>query len=210
MKVFNTVTNIILIIAVGYLFLNDQSGESKKGAPDNKDLKENLAKQDISGVRMAYINTDSLVAKYEYHKELRLKVEAKAKNLEADMATRVRILQEGAQDLQARAAQLSQEQVQAHARELQMKERELELYQQQRTQELINEEAELTLLIKNDMDSILNNIKSEYDLDYVLSYDSKGVLLSANEDYDMTEILVKRLNEKYEAKKAKKDASQKE
>ena len=95
MKAFSTVLNIILSIAVAFLFWKVYSGDNHSKATQPKNAEEvtaNLENQDFEGVRIAYINTDSLVNRYEFHKELRQKLEKKARALESELAKRQKVL----------------------------------------------------------------------------------------------------------------------
>lgn len=201
MKAFSTVLNIILALAVIFLFWKVYAPE-KASQPKNDDaVTENLSNQEFAGVRIAYINTDSLVEKYEYHAELREKLEEKAKALEADLAQRQKALEENLTILQEQAPRLNEQQLQQAQQELMSKDQELRLYSNQKSQELAVENDKLNLAIKDDMDDILENIKEEFDLDFILSYDPSSILLAANDSYNITDIVVQRLNKKYQTSK---------
>lgn len=204
MRIFNTIVSIILLVAVGYLFwiTRDFAGSDQKPS-SSESLSKNLDKQEAAGVRIAYIDTDSLVVKYDYHKELRAKLEKNAKALEEDLAKKSRVFQENVQLLEQQAANMSQEQLQAAQIDLQQSQQRLMAYRDEKAQALAEEEQELNLLIKEDMDDILDNIRKEYKLDFILSYDPSSILLDANEDYNITEMVAERLNKKYQGEDKK-------
>ena len=201
MRIFNTTVSIILLVAVGYLFwMNHHSHENKSGARSSEDLANSLDEQENRGIRMAYVDTDSLVEKYDYHRELRTKLEKKAKDLEEDLAQKSQVFQENIQLLEEQAASMSDEQLQAAQMDLQQSQQRLMMYRDDKAKELAEEEQELNRLIKEDMDDILDNIRVEYKLDFILSYDPASILLDANEEYNITDIVAERLNEKYRNK----------
>ena len=201
MRIFNTVASIILIIAVGFLFWQSHHQHSDKGNSNNsEELSSNLDQQGREGVRIAYIDTDSLVEQYDYHKELRSKLEKKAKALESDLAQKSQVFQENVQLLEQQASEMSPEQLQAAQMDLQQSQQRLITYRDEKAQELAAEEQELNVLIKEDMDDILDNIRDEFDLDFILSYDPSSILLDANEEYNITDMVAERLNEKYRNK----------
>ncbi len=198
MRIFNTVANIILLIAVAYLFWMFHHSHVDQNPKENSDaLVENLENQEKSGVRIAYIDTDSLVEQYDYHLELRTKLEKKAKALEVDLAEKSQVFQENVQLLEQQAASMSQEQLQAAQMDLQQSQQRLISYRDEKAQELAEEEQQLNLLIKEDMDDILDDIREEFGLDFILSYDPSSILLDANEDYNITEMVAERLNAKF-------------
>lgn len=201
MKIFNTIAVVVLLIAVGFLFYEVYDKEPAKVRPaTDEDLSESLEGQDFKGVRIAYINTDSLVEKYDYHRELRSKLEKRAKQLEQDLEKKSRTFQENVQLLQQQADQMSEAELQAAQMDLQQIQQQLMDYRDEKSGELAEEEQELNLLIMDDMESILENIKEEFNLDYILSYDPSSILLAANEDYNITDIVVERLNKKHKDK----------
>lgn len=204
MKSLNTLLNIVLLVAVAILFYREFSSPEQPAAQAEEAA--NLGDKDFSQLRMAYINYDSLVSRYAYHEELKTKLEERAKELEADLAQKTKVFQGNVQVLQEQAAQLSEEQLQQAQMELQQKQQELMLYQEQKRQELAQEEQALTGLLREDLDTVLAVVKQEYDLDLIFSYDRSSDLLSASKDLNVTETVLARLNERYEAGKAKMDS----
>lgn len=198
MRIFNTIASIILLIAVGFLFWSTFSvKESGKKTTSGEELNKKLEDQQFKGVRIAYINTDSLVEKYDYHRELRTKLEQRAKALEQDLAQKSEVFQENIQLLEQNAANMSEEELQQAQLDLQQSQQRLMMYRDEKAQELADEEQQLNLLIKDDMDGILDKIRDEYQLDFILSYDPSSILLDANEEYNITDMVAERLNEKY-------------
>lgn len=206
MKNIQFILSIVLLLAVGFLFWKIYNPEAA-ALPGNKDqVNQNLdAADQRGGLRIAYINTDSLVEKYHYHRELRDKLEKRAKALEQDLARKSETFQENVQVLQQQAEQMSDEQLQAAQLDLQQAQQRLMTYRDEKAEELANEEEELNKLIQEDMDVILDSIKQEMRLDFILSYDPGSILLKADEQYDITGEVVDRLNEKHQANLARKE-----
>lgn len=201
MRIVNIVVWLIMLIAVSYLFWmthHKDSGNSNKRSA--QDISNSLSEQENRGVTIAYINTDSLVEKYDYHRELRTKLEKRAKALEADLAQKSQVFQENIKLLEEQASEMSDEELQAAQLDLQQSQQRLMMYRDEKAQELADEEQQLMVLIKEDMDLILDNIREEYGLDFILSYDPSSILLDANEEYNITDIVADRLNEKYRNK----------
>jgi len=191
MKTFNTIASIVLLIAVAYLFI------SRNSSPTGSEVGDNLKIQDQKGIRVAYINTDSLAEKYNLHSDLKSKLEEKAKILEADLSEKSKVFDENIAILQQQAANMSQERLQQAQQDLERKRQELLMYRDQKTQELAMQEQELNKMIMDDLDTVLAKIKSENELDFIFSHEPGGLLLSANEDYDITKMVVDRLNKRY-------------
>ena len=203
MKAFNTVLSVVLLIAVGFLFWKVYDTPDRKSGKSNssEEIAERLNSDEFAPARIAYINTDSLVKDYEYHKELRAELEEKAKRLESDLSSKSKVFEENLSILQQQAESMSQEELQSHQMDLERTREGLLRYRDEQANQLALQERELNQRIKDDMESVLNDIKEEYNLDFVLSFDPNSILLNANEDYNITALVVDRLNKKYHSKK---------
>jgi len=202
MKNIHWLIHILLSLAVGYLYLHDFNQGEPSGNVAS-DVSEGPSGQ---ALKIAWVDTDTLVAQYAYHKKLKTQLESKYKRMEEDIARRTDVLKENYEVLQQQAARLSPEQRQQAQQELMQKEQELRMYSNQKAQELAQQEQELNLVIKEDMDTILKGIKKEYQLDFILSYDPNSILLAANPEHEITDIVVKKLNENYAAQEARQES----
>jgi len=210
MKTFNTVAVIVLIIAVGYLFIKDSGSKAKGSTPESaEELKENFEGQDFDGVRVAYIDTDSLVSKYDLHQELLKKLQSRAQELEQDMAKKSQVFQQNVELLQKQAANMSEAELQAAQMDLQQTQQQLMAYRDQKAAELGEEQRALDSLIMDDLKDIVEGVKNELKLDYILSYDPNSILLAANENYNITKLVLERLNAKYNREKGTKEEDEK-
>ncbi len=206
MKTFNTVLSIILLVAVAYLFIHEFSSKGTAGSSKAKgeQLTEALGDDEFAGAKVAYINSDSLVKNYELHKELKTQLEEKAKKVEADLANKSRVFQENVSVLQQQAGNLSPEELQAAQLDLQQTQQQLQMYADNKTRQLAKEERKLDSLLMVDMNDVLANIREEYGLDYVFSYSRQSSLLSVNDAFNITNLVVERLNESNRKKKEEK------
>ncbi len=203
MKTFNTVVSIILLVAVGYLFVKEFSGDdtkktTKAGASEVTDA---LNSEKFGQARIAYVNSDSLAKNYEYREELKVQLETQAKKMEADIAYRSNGFQESLAILQQQAPNLSQQQLQEADLEIQQARQQLQAYAESKQRELALEERKLDSLLMVDMDLVLEDIKEEFKLDYVFSYSRQSSLLTADDAFDITPLVVDRLNAIHQKKK---------
>lgn len=193
MKNLGTILSVIALVGVIYLVINTPAEENAS--------QSNLPAKAEGELRLAFVNTDSLLAKYELHQELKAKLETKAKEIESEMARRTEIFQENFKVLEQQAASMTQEQIQQTQMELQQIQQGLLQYRDERTQELAQEEQELTLMIMDDMNAVLDSLKKEHAYDFIFSYDRSSNLLAANPAYNITDMVIKALNESYARKK---------
>jgi len=200
MKNLSTILSALALIGVIYLLVQNNNGNDASGESPKNEMKAKSAGE----LRLAFINTDSLVSKYAYHQELKTKLEGRAKNIEADLANKSRAFQENITILEQQAANMSPQQIQQAQAELQQKQQELMMYRDEQGQALSLEEQELTLLLKDDMDLLLDSLKVEMGYDFIFSFDPTSSLLAANPQWDITDIVVEGLNKTYAIKKGEK------
>lgn len=199
MKNLGTILSVIALAGVAYLMINQNSATEPSAKAE---VAEKPVMKSEGGISIAFIKSDSLLARYELHQEYKAKLEAKALQIDADLERRSKGFQESVADLEQRASTLTPQQIQQSQIELQQIQQTLLQYRDERTQELAMEEQELTSLIKEDMDSVLAKIQAQEGYDFIFSYDPASELLATNPAYDITDIVVKALNEAYQNKKA--------
>jgi len=211
MKAFNSIVSIILLIAVAFLlvreFLDDKPARK---AASEEEFSANIEEQEFTGVRIAYVNNDSLVEKYDYHQDLKAGLESKVKGLEIDLEKKRQAFQENYELLEEKAPGMSEAQLREAQADLQMKQQQFMQYRDQRAQELSLAEQQLGELIFGDLDTVLAEVREDLDLDFILSYDRGTAVLQASDSYDITDIVAKRLNERYAAKNQEEETSETE
>jgi outer membrane protein len=198
MKNLSTILSSLALIGVIYLLIQGSGNENASGESQTKEV---VAKS-AGGLNLAFVDTDSLVSKYDYHQELKAKLEGRAQNMEADLASKSKTFQENITILEQQAGNMSPQQIQQAQAELQQKQQELMMYRDEQSQALSREEQELTLLLKEDMDNLLDSLKVEMGYDFIFSFDPTSSVLAANPEWDITDIVVEGLNKAYAAKKS--------
>lgn len=202
MKILNTVLSAVLLIAVIVLFTKVYGGEAKPVAAKKANSTEQLMEEGrFTGSKIAYVNSDTLVKKYEYQQELSKTFEAKAKKVEAELARRSQVFQDEYRLVVEQSKTLSPEQLQRSQAELQQIEQGIMQYRDQQTAQLQQEEAQLTQLIMDDVRVVLKEVKAELSVDYILSKGPGSNVMAANEDFDITPMVLERLNKMYAEKK---------
>ena len=136
MTKLNTALSVILIIAVAFLFRREFSSETESSRESGTTLSATNDDVLIKPIRIAYIITDSLIKNYDYHKELSMEIEAKAKILEKDIDQKRIAFEENLTILQQQSANMSQEQMQEAQLDLQRAEQNLLAYRDSKSQEL--------------------------------------------------------------------------
>lgn len=168
----------------------------------NKDSKTEATKTTTTTVaadeKIVYVNSDSLLTKYEYFKELKSKMETKGKAAESDMAAKTQAFQREVQQYQQQQNTLPADQRTATEQRLSRKEQELRAYQQNAGAALQNEQAKEQEVLYNKVAEYLKTYAKTKGYKMVLTY-SKGnsAILFADESLDVTNAVILGLNEAY-------------
>ena len=94
-------------------------------------------------LKVAYINSDSVLKNYDYLKANRVQMEAKTKKMEQEYRNRAQGLQNEITAYQRNVTNMTLGQVKAVEEDLGKKQQNLQMYQQSLSQQLMEEEAKL-------------------------------------------------------------------
>ncbi|MBA4850928.1 OmpH family outer membrane protein [Emticicia sp. BO119] len=149
--------------------------------------------------RIVYVNTDTLLNKYDYYKDISKASENKRFQLENDLQNKARTFQNKVAFFQQRAQQghMTQEQAQTTQMQLQQEEQNLMAYRDKNAQQLAQEEAKKTEDILNKIHDYLKEFNTGDKYDMVIGYSKGGGVLFAKEDLDITKQVLEGLNKKY-------------
>ena len=151
-----------------------------------------------SGIRLAYVRIDSLQSQYEYFEELALELIEEEKVLVEDLQRRQQTLQENITLYQQEAPKMSAGQREANEADLMRVQQQYLQVEQAAQDQLLRKQADLTNMLKADMDKAIAVLKDELNLDFILLYEEGGQIIYANSDFDITERMVNMLNESRE------------
>jgi outer membrane protein len=188
MKNVSLILNVVLVVAVAALFYLHFAGNKSQSTVSStlpKDLK------------IAYVNSDSILQNYDYFKVNRDKLEAKGKKLDQDLQNRAQSLQGEIQQYQRNASTLTMGQARAVEEDLSKKRQNLEMYQQSLSQEIIADQEKVNLEIYKRVTDFLKVYGDQNGLQLVLKYNPQSDLLFANSAMDISKEVVAGLNEAF-------------
>jgi outer membrane protein len=188
------VSSLATAIAFVSVFAACGNKEAKTDATPSKTTNATVAADE----KIVYVNSDSLLAKYEYAKDIRTKMEAKGKAAESDLAAKGQAFQREVQQYQGQANTLPADQRAATEQRLQRKDQELKAYQQNAGAALQNENAKEQEALYNKITEFLKTYAKSKGYKMVLTY-AKGnsAILFADETLDVTAPVLTGLNEAY-------------
>lgn len=190
------------ILALSFTACKDNNSAATEGAEEGAATEVNHKTRIDGGV--AYINIDSLLAKYDLATELRNSFEAKYNKIDKDLTARYSRLERDMMDAQekvqkglvtrAQAAELEEKLVKQQQRFVQDREK--------RMGELAEEEQ----VINNRLYYAVTDYLKEYNADFkysmIMSTGATGPVLHADPEFDITSEVLAALNEAYAKEKA--------
>lgn len=197
MKNLSLVLNVILLIAVGVLYVLHFTGGEKSGANNAVETSVGLSSPLL---QLAYVNSDSLLQNYDYFKDKADELEAKRVKLEAEYTNRAKGLQNEINDFQRNAQNMTMAQARAVEENLTQKQQNLIRYQQTLQQELMNDESIVNNELYDNVANYLEEFGKKKNLQLVLTYTKGSGVLYANDSLDITQEVIVGLNEEYNKK----------
>ncbi len=151
---------------------------------------------------IVYVNSDSLLNKYEYFKSIKDKFEEKSKKAQADLNTKGTAFQREVAQYQQQANAMSADHRSATEDRLARKQQELAAYNQNASAALANEEAAENEKLYEKVAEFLKKYAKDKGYKMVLTYSkSNPTVLFADESLDVTEEVVAGLNKAYSTEK---------
>lgn len=148
--------------------------------------------------KIVYVNSDSLLTKYQYFKDIKVKLEAKTNAAQKDMAAKAQAFQREVAQYQQQQNTLPADQRAATEERLGRKDQELKAYQQNAGAALQNEQMQENEKLYDKIADYLKVYAKKKGYKMVLTY-SKGnsAILFADESLDVTSEVIVGLNEAY-------------
>ncbi len=191
---FGKIATAVALVSVMAACQNKETTTTPTKSTDNSTVS---AKDQI-----VYVNSDSLLTKYNYFKDLKTKLDAKAKSAEADMGAKTQAFQREVAQYQQNQNTMPADQRASTEQRLQRKQQELQAYQQNAGSALQNEQATEQEKLYDKVADYLKGYAKTKGYKLVLTY-SKGnsAILFADESLDITSEVIKGLNEDYKPAK---------
>ena len=154
------------------------------------------------GLKVAYIEVDSLMSQYQFCKDYNILLNKKGENAQRVLADKQRTLQNHAAALQKKYESngfTTRDEVERAQNQLTREQQDLAELEQRLMTELANEQANLTAEMRDSIQAFLRVYNKSKKFDYILSRSGDNILM-ANPQYDITEDVVRGLNKRYKVK----------
>lgn len=195
-----TFVNALLVIGLVVLFVLYFTRTQDAG-----DQQEQLAQIEDrlseSASSIAYVSSDILMEEYELAKKLRADFEEEQGRLETDLNRRQRTLQTEVEGFQRsiNLGTISLDRAQTREQELMVMQQELMQLNDTYRQRLAAREFDMNIELLDRISDFLERYNKEAGHDFILGYARGGGILHAENRHDITDEVLRRLNEEYRA-----------
>ncbi len=153
-----------------------------------------------SGLRIAFIYGDSINAKYNFLIDAEENLEREGKQMDERLRRKLSRAEARARELQGQAATMTQMQMQEAQLELQNLDLEMQQFQETLAGDIRKMEIDLQKDYVGRVDSFLEAYNSDGKYDMIMNFQRGGNLLWINKAFDITDEVLKGLNDAYDAR----------
>lgn len=208
MKKTNLIINIVLIVALAVLYILHFTGTEKQGTPVKQtasEIQKTTSTGDID-LPIAYVNIDTLLSNMEMYQDITDKLSSRQQRLETDFSSKYKSFEREIADFQEKVQKGLLTRREAQQLEAQLSNRRMELENQRNN--YMRELQEENAVGQNKVIDYIMDYLEEYNSDdkyrYILSFSFGGGILYASDALDITQEVLRGINEKYESEQASK------
>ncbi len=207
MKYISVILNVCLLIAVIVLFFLYFSLKKSIVANNNSDvlsLSDTLVASNSNNKSdIVYIHTDSLISNYLYSKNLNKKLETKRKEKEKFIEIKSKKLQDRIDNFKSNMNNLTPTEQQLKANSIYEEEQKLYQLSDNESRAFMEEQQKLTIQLYDSIVSYLKRYNKTKKYKFILGYTEGSGILLPDSKYDITNDIIKGMNEEYLAKNKK-------
>lgn len=199
MKKINSLMSGIAAFAMMILF-SQCAGQSTSPATNNAPA------QGATDLKIAYVEIDSLLAKYNFCIDLNEAMVKKSENVRLTLNQKAKDLEKHQREFQTKVqnnAYLSQERAEQEYKRIAKLEQDLQELSNKLQTELMSEQEKNSLLLRDSINAFMKEYNKEKGYSFIISNTNLDNLLYADEQYNITQEVVDGLNARYAAPAAK-------
>jgi outer membrane protein len=167
MKYFSTILNIVLLLAVGFLYYNQFAGPKSKTAAKPAAAANDLKRP--SAAPIAYVELDSLNEKITFIKEKRKELEAEQKAIETEWNSGYQGLENQKNNFIKKGSAITQEMAEKFQGELMQQQQNIDQKKQGLTQKLTEKSYRFMDDIQKQLKEFLVDYNKEKHYQYILT-----------------------------------------
>lgn len=200
MKKMNLILNGCLALGLGLMFA--QCNGNKENTTSTV-ASQPQAVQETGGLKIAYVEVDSLIAKYQFCIDMNEEMVKKEENVRATLNDKGKQLENEQKEFQYKYENnaFTQNRAQEEYNRLMKKAQDLEVYKTRLAEELATENAKNNLQLRDSIDNFLKEYNKEKQYSFIISNAGYDNLLYADPAYNITQEIIDGLNKRYVSKK---------
>jgi outer membrane protein len=196
MKNFSIVLNVLLLVAVGFLYAKVFINKDSKTTVTKNIVKESFG-QPSSNAAIAFVELDSLNEKIFYIKERRRELEAEQKAIEIEWQNSYRGLENRKNEFLKKGNAITQQEAEKFQGELMQKQQEVDAKKQNSSQNLSEKSYKLMDEIQKKLKNFLNDYNQNKKYQYILTTGTGlDYMLYKDSTFNITDDVIKGMNEK--------------
>lgn len=194
MKNLQLIVNVVLLVAVGVLFVLLYSGKNS-GSGSNNEANSVMAEDS----QIYYVEIDSVIANYDMATDLAAELEKSFQTSDTEFANRQAAYQREVNDYQDRYNRglITRSQATTIEEQLYTKQQELLNLQQTLSDDLAEKQSVMNRQLIDAIMKYLDNSSSRFNCKYILGATFGGNVLYANDSLDITDQVIEGLNAEY-------------
>ena len=162
--------------------------------------------QGATGLKIAYIDTDTLLAKYNFCIDMNEAMVKKSENVRLTLNQKAKELDKQQREFQNKIqnnAYLNQERAEQEYKRIAKLEQDLQELSNKLQTELMSEQEKNSLLLRDSINSFMKDYNKEKGYSFIISNTNLDNLLYADEQYNITQEVVDGLNARYSSPASK-------
>ncbi|HOW30103.1 MAG TPA: OmpH family outer membrane protein [Bacteroidales bacterium] len=188
--------NILLFLALAILYV---LFFSRKDHNQGADISKTLEKAGSGTMKVAFVNNDSILTHYDLVTKLSDELAGKTKRLEGEIAAKQKAFEKDAGYFQQQVEKkaLSDQSAQEIYAQLQQNQQSILELRDRYAAELQQNQIDMNIVVLDSVMNFLKRYNDKYKFDYILGFTKGGNILYANDTLDITNSVIKELNEQY-------------
>ncbi len=193
---FNTLLELVLLagLIILYVLWFSAKPASEKAIP--------VVQKSGGSNTVVFVNLDTLNARYAFVKALSTDLEATGKKLQTEILNEQGTLEKEAADFQKQVQSnaIPEDKAKKMYEVLMQRQQALMEKKERYTQQVADKEMKMHQTLLDTVDHFLKRYNRDYGYDYILGYSRAGEILLANDTLDITDQVLKALNDQYKEK----------
>jgi len=177
---------------------NNQTSDNNKTNNNTETAGTSNSASATGGLKIAYVNIDTLQSQYEFAKRVRKDLKQKENEVRADLSSRGQNFQNQVASFQRTAGTMTLNNVEKTKKSLAARQQELEAYGRVRQRELLSETDKMSQKLRENINDFLTRYAEKNGIDLILTKSAvSSSVLYGKSNMDVTMEILKGLNKEY-------------